>query len=101
MIAARWVAKMSFGRGFLSASAMFLAVGMYLGVTILRSTSSRVKRSRLSMCFDLAKCLGSLETSIAESLSMKSVVGKSCSWPAKAMMRRRKTASHAAREPAA
>eukprot|EP00966_Prymnesium_polylepis_P150630 3479529-Prymnesium_polylepis.1 len=29
MIAARWVAKTFFGRGFVSASEMFLAVGMY------------------------------------------------------------------------
>ena len=75
MMEARCAVKTSFGRGFVSASAMFLAVGMYLGATIFRSTSSRMKRSRLSMCFDLPKCLGSLETSIADSLSMKIVVG--------------------------
>eukprot|EP00966_Prymnesium_polylepis_P298582 6899857-Prymnesium_polylepis.1 len=44
----RCAVKTSFGRDFESASAMFLAVGMYSDATILRSTSSRMKRSRLS-----------------------------------------------------
>jgi hypothetical protein len=42
IIAVRWVMKMPLSRGFVSASAMFLAVGMYFVVMIPRATSSRM-----------------------------------------------------------